>query len=79
VQLIKEHVTYLISLKTDSVCADDEWWNFEERVHHDNFNVPSVCRTNYEKVYDEEPRTWQQIVRAAFPPGVNSLMFREDF
>ena len=43
----------------------DEYWNWEDSVHHDNFVVPSICQNA--QMSKHEPRTVQQVMNAERP------------
>jgi hypothetical protein len=63
------------SQRRDQHYSMEEFWNFEERVHHDAFIVPDVC-TSRPKIARGEPKTWQNVYRNSFPNGYTPVVPR---
>jgi hypothetical protein len=51
----------------------DEWWDFQEKVQHEAFNVPTVCSGQETSI--EKPKTFNQVVSSAHPLVGDSIMF----
>jgi len=52
----------------------DQFWNFEEKVHHDAFRVPSVCTTAQ---FVREPKTFEQIMFEVNPAYSHSSFWNK--
>jgi len=51
----------------------DQFWNFEERVHHDAFRVPAVCTTN--AVLRAEKKTFNEVMAEVNPIYAETAFF----